>query len=549
MRRFILAAVSVMVLSAVTAAQVPVPHEKFGDYPAPDLFPRQTGPAGDLLVASEFGSVQVNVDENGDDILGDAANEPSIAIDPTAPNRMVIGWRQFDNIQSNFRQAGYAWSNDGGRNWHFEGVLEPGTFGSDPVLESDSDGTFYYMTLHQTFVCYLFWSEDGGRTWSGGTKAAGGDKEWITIDKSGGIGDGNIYHVWSGNVGNRSTDSGLTFSNNRDFRAGNSGTLAVGPDGELFAASFFAVSRSDDAQDPGIEAFTFSKTTISLGGGHIYGADPNPGGGLGQAWIDVDRADGPARGSVYVLGTVAGNDDNDTSDVTFIRSLNGGLTWSQWVEVTGEPQGTHAWQWFGTMSVAPSGRIDVVWNDTLAGQNSWWSELRYSFSTDQGQSWSPPQVLSPQWSSQVGWPNQSKIGDYYDMESDLVGANLAWAATFTGGQDVYYLRIGDYDCNGNGVGDAQDLADGTAQDCDGDGIPDSCEIAAGAEADADGNGVPDSCESCYADFTGDGTLDLFDFLAYVNAFNVEDPSADCDDDGEFSLFDFLCFVNAFNEGC
>lgn len=55
--------------------------------------------------------------------------------------------------------------------------------------------------------------------------------------------------------------------------------------------------------------------------------------------------------------------------------------------------------------------------------------------------------------------------------------------------------------------------------------------------------------TCYPDFTGDGALDLFDFLGYVNAFNAQDPTADCDADGAFTLFDFLCFVNAFNEGC
>jgi hypothetical protein len=54
---------------------------------------------------------------------------------------------------------------------------------------------------------------------------------------------------------------------------------------------------------------------------------------------------------------------------------------------------------------------------------------------------------------------------------------------------------------------------------------------------------------CYPDFTGDGTLDLFDFLAYVNAFNAGDPGAECNGDGSLDLFDFLCFVNAFNAGC
>jgi hypothetical protein len=55
--------------------------------------------------------------------------------------------------------------------------------------------------------------------------------------------------------------------------------------------------------------------------------------------------------------------------------------------------------------------------------------------------------------------------------------------------------------------------------------------------------------ACYADFTGDGKLDLFDFLAFVNAFNAGDPAADCSKDGALDLFDFLCFTNGFNAGC
>jgi hypothetical protein len=54
---------------------------------------------------------------------------------------------------------------------------------------------------------------------------------------------------------------------------------------------------------------------------------------------------------------------------------------------------------------------------------------------------------------------------------------------------------------------------------------------------------------CYADYNADGVLDLFDFLAFVNAFNAGDPGADCTGEGVGDLFDFLCFVNAFNAGC
>ena len=54
---------------------------------------------------------------------------------------------------------------------------------------------------------------------------------------------------------------------------------------------------------------------------------------------------------------------------------------------------------------------------------------------------------------------------------------------------------------------------------------------------------------CAPDLNGDGTLALFDFLAFVNLFNAGDVKADCDGSGALDLFDFLCFVNQFNDGC
>jgi hypothetical protein len=54
---------------------------------------------------------------------------------------------------------------------------------------------------------------------------------------------------------------------------------------------------------------------------------------------------------------------------------------------------------------------------------------------------------------------------------------------------------------------------------------------------------------CYADCDESGSLDLFDFLCFTNAFNGGEPYADCDGSGGLDLFDFLCFTNAFNAGC
>jgi len=65
------------------------PLEKYNMPPA-YIYRWEPGPR----MISQFGlftSFQVNVDANGNNILGDAANEPSITVDPTNHNRMAIG--------------------------------------------------------------------------------------------------------------------------------------------------------------------------------------------------------------------------------------------------------------------------------------------------------------------------------------------------------------------------------------------------------------------------------------------------------------------------
>src|SRR5438270_13668558 len=120
--------------------------------PAPprkiETSPRMISPFG------VFTSFQANVDASGNNILGDAANEPAIAVDPTDPNKMVIGWRQFDSINSDFRQGGWGYTTDGGLTWTFPGVLNPGVFRSDPVTRSDEAGHFLYPSLRADYFCY-----------------------------------------------------------------------------------------------------------------------------------------------------------------------------------------------------------------------------------------------------------------------------------------------------------------------------------------------------------------------------------------------------------
>src|ERR1700730_16764385 len=228
--RAVLGAVACLVLLPVlaiaseeTGQPKPLPTEPLEQYdnpPAPSpLWGIGVSP-GMVSVHDQFTSHQVNVDANGMNITGDAANEPSITVDPTNGSRMVIGWRQFDSVTSNFRQGGYGYTSNGGTTWTFPGVLENNIFRSDPVLVCDSTGRFLYLSLLQTFFDNVWRSLDSGHTFTNLGPATGGDKQWFTIDNTNSMGHGFQYQCWStagnnygGRQFSRSTDDGFTWIN------------------------------------------------------------------------------------------------------------------------------------------------------------------------------------------------------------------------------------------------------------------------------------------------------------------------------------------------
>src|SRR6516165_11732500 len=152
-------------LGSASAQLAPIRRMPFAEhderYDNPPALPRKVETSPRMI--SQFGvftSYQVNVDANHQNIIGDAANECVISVDPTDGNKMTIGWRQFNDVNSNFRQGGWGYTTDAGLTWTFPGVLQANVFRSDPVTQSNEVGTFFYLSLQSTWPSQTFYCDD-----------------------------------------------------------------------------------------------------------------------------------------------------------------------------------------------------------------------------------------------------------------------------------------------------------------------------------------------------------------------------------------------------
>ncbi|MGI8957666.1 MAG: dockerin type I domain-containing protein [Chthoniobacterales bacterium] len=447
---------SLAIASSQAFTKKPLPKEALEKYDNPPALLWRTGVSPRIISQRDaFTSIQVNVNASGQNITGDAANEPSISVDPTNGNKMTIGWRQFDSVDSNFRQAGWGYTSNGGASWTFPGVLESNVFRSDPVLASDTTGDFFYLSLLQTFFDNMWRSLDGGISWANIAPAKGGDKQWFTIDNTNSTGHGFQYQCWSTSGNNygdrqftRSTDGGFTWLN--PISIPNSpawGTLDVDSNGLLFIGGVNLntnqvwCERSSSARTSMTTPSFDQSTAVSLGGSISVSQSINPEGLVGQVFIAVDRSGTATNNNVYMMASVTPTGSNTGSDVMFVRSSDAGHTFSAPVRVNDDPINHSKWHWFGTLAVAPNGRIDSVWLDTRNAANNTDSQLFYSYSTDGGVTWSPNVAVSNSFNPFLGYPNQSKMGDYITIVSDNTGGNVAYTATFNLEEDIYYVRV------------------------------------------------------------------------------------------------------------
>ena len=301
---------------------------------------------------------------------------------------MSVGWRQFNSVASNFRQAGFAYTTNGGTRWIAPGVLENNVFRSDPVLNFDTVGRFFYLSLVQNFFDDLWRSITGGQSWTRIGPADGGDKQWFTIDNTNSSGHGFQYQCWSTDGNNyggrqftRSTDGGLTWMN--PINIPNSpawGTLDVDSTGNLFIGGVNLTTgriwcvRSINAKNGGVVPTFDQSTAVNLGGDIVFASRSIR--KVSGSGFSRRRSFGHEyeRQRLHARKCSASGFTNG-SDVMFVRSTNGGTTFSAPRRINDDPVNHAKWHWFGTLSVAPNGRIDVVWFDTRNAPNNANSQL------------------------------------------------------------------------------------------------------------------------------------------------------------------------------
>jgi len=428
----------------------------------------------------------------------DPRDETSIAVS-LRDEQVIVGASKLivgggGPTSSGHTRVAYYFSSDGGRTWG-NGVVTLETpqkvwgRSSDPSVVSDLDGNFYLCVLMLDNLSldngvYVFKSSDGGRTFGDprpvvaniaqGSSLKLSDKCYVTVDTSAASPFKNtLYAVWTSTEPDRTVvltshrrPGDANFSEPKAIS--HSGTMrgpsiATGPNGEFYAAwegignpRVILFNASTDGGD------TFLPPVVAPSGDLVIHefigslSPPEPAidiNGVSRMnsfpVIDVDRSAGANRGMLYV--TWAETTNRRDADV-FVRRITppNGMRPTVGPAVRVNSDAGAGDQFFPWLSVDSStGDVEVAFYDRRENPGTALTKLYLARSTDAGASFTENNSFSQtafdaRVQSNVTQANGNfiGIGDYVGLVATRGKAQMLWADTRRGKQEIFYGQLG-----------------------------------------------------------------------------------------------------------
>jgi hypothetical protein len=402
----------------------------------------------------------VNIQVNHDS-TSQLQNEEMVAINPTNTDDAVAVWRDF---RLGYRRIGAGYTMDAGQTWHDTlMVIPPYPWQSDPVLVVDTSGNYYAC-----FIClntqttrsgiYVEKSTDNGVTWSSPVmavdSAAGAfeDKQMMVINKNPGANYGDIHIAWARFTNNQqithimmvtSTDGGQTYNDAVEVSPMDGvqwPVPTIGPNGDIYVAWFgyfpggiyFAPSHDHGQSfDPEQQIETLSASSENINGNILVFPFP-------ALTCDINPSS-PNLGNLYIAFMDRNSSD---MDIFFIRSQDGGQSWSDRIRINDDVLHNGADQFHPWLSVDNSGVIHAIFYDRRldVGRNLLF-DVYYTKSTDGGLTWLPNERITTVSSDPRQAITAGLIGEYIGLSAWNDQVQMVWTDTRNGNQDVFSGRM------------------------------------------------------------------------------------------------------------
>lgn len=400
-----------------------------------------------------------------------ANNSPALAVDPTEARFVVLAHR-LDGPDFGCALQG---SGDGGRGWIPLRPVPRLPKGADkcyaPEVAFDADGTLYYLFVglagggNRPMGAFVVTSTDRGMTFSAPRRVLGGGRYMVRMAIDPTLGKrGRLHLVWLETKGDvaagglpptsnpiltsYSDDGGRTFSRPRrvsdpDRARVVAPALALGPDHAVHVVYYDLGADARDYQ--GLEGPVWEGTwslvvTSSRDGGRSFG----PGVVVDDAVVPPERvmliytmpppslvADD--KGALYAAWHDGRNGDWDV----FVRRSGNARRWGPARRVNDDRRTNQRHQYLPRLSVAPDGRLDVVFYDRRGNVENRGNDVYYAWSSDGGRSFARNvRVTTVDFDSTVGYEysvasaaGQVEFGSRLALVSERGRALAAWTDT------------------------------------------------------------------------------------------------------------------------